>query len=906
MRITCGRCKAVYSIDDKLLTSGGVKAQCPACGDIQVVRPPGQAKPATPPPLPGSKPPASSDPFADLQPSRPPAAGGAGPDPFGDPFADLHAAPGGAAPGGAGQDPFADMQPAGRPPAAAPPSRDPFADFQPPPSAPPPAPADGAGLPSLPQSVSARPGPGAAAGAPAKGGEAAQRCERCGRVIGEPKAKDGLCQRCRALVGGGQAFDDREWRVQKPDGVILGPLTLVEVKEKFRDGEVGAMDKVARRDGEFRLISSYPEFALFFKRPGAGMQPTFRPAPPSHAVRNGIIAILLLLAGAVAAVYFLWHPEPSEPVSSALEDALDQFAQDVPNPTGSSIEAVKQGRAMMLRDERTAYVEADRLFKMALLLERSNMDAIGGWVQNRALLDAGSADISKRKVGLDLIDYAIERAPNMPTLQRSKAFLLESLGRHKEARDLATKLMTLLDEDPETQLVLGMTYLDSNTDLALELFQKAQQADAQLSIAFRMMGEANIRLGRFHKALQFFDRRLEKDPGQYQSLNAMARIYMTVGQFKKARGVFETILATDPGRVQAAVELARLHSQIEGKPNGALAILDRFLKANEKLGHLDKSQVLSEKAAVLRLLGKRADALALVRQSLELDSMSVQSLYLQAVLELETGDLKKAIVHLRDLRSHLPTSARVLAWLGQAEAQVPNLEPAIRNLRMAIDIAPADLDLYLLVAMLYLDFDTANRAYTWLRKATEIDPFHIVKHRSTSAYYDGPGFLGDAARRAEDVAGRYPEEALAQTICGAVLWRAGLEEKGRNRLQAALEQDPESFAANLYLGAMHFEQEQYGQALPYLEQAHKSDALQAVATRLLARVYLRSGKVRKAEALFRSVHKVDPGDIEARLGLAEVLLARKKKKDGSQMLMKVYKGDSGHLEAKRLLFKLGY
>src|SRR5437660_7547181 len=38
MRITCEKCAAPYSIEDRLVTSKGVRAQCPRCRHVQLVR----------------------------------------------------------------------------------------------------------------------------------------------------------------------------------------------------------------------------------------------------------------------------------------------------------------------------------------------------------------------------------------------------------------------------------------------------------------------------------------------------------------------------------------------------------------------------------------------------------------------------------------------------------------------------------------------------------------------------------------------------------------------------------------------------------------------------------------------------------------------------------------------------
>ena len=38
MRIVCQKCSAAYAIDDKFITAKGVRAQCPRCRHLQLVK----------------------------------------------------------------------------------------------------------------------------------------------------------------------------------------------------------------------------------------------------------------------------------------------------------------------------------------------------------------------------------------------------------------------------------------------------------------------------------------------------------------------------------------------------------------------------------------------------------------------------------------------------------------------------------------------------------------------------------------------------------------------------------------------------------------------------------------------------------------------------------------------------
>jgi predicted Zn finger-like uncharacterized protein len=931
LKITCVQCQAVYSVDDALVSGGGIKVQCPGCGDIQLVRAGGEqpavAAPASPTPMPDISEPTPA--FAPPALSKPPASV---PAPPADPFSEMDLVGGPqelrAALGG---EPFSGFDSSGGQAALEMPSSpsadaDPFASLDLPGSPVPPDPFAGldkvsaADPPPLPRG-SAR-GGGAKPPLPAMQARdvpvepGADRCDRCGGMIPEGKGHEGLCVRCRNLTSSQPPTADptleRDWRVRKSDGVILGPLTLAEMREKFTAGEVGATDQVARGESEFRLISSFPEFGAFFKRPGETIRPVFRHAPPSHTGRNILIVFAILLLGAGGAAYYFWDQilesfGQNEDDFSVVEDVLEAFSLEVPQLTGTSAEAVAKGRELMLRDERLGYLEADRQFKMALIIDPTNLDAYAGWVQNRALLDQTAGEVSQRKVALDLIDHALERAPDKPELLRSKAYLLLSLGQVNQARDLANKVLTFSAQDPEGQLVLGATYLESSTELAVDLFSKALEGNKDLNMAYRLLGEAKIRLGKFHEALKFFRKRLEKDPGQYASLDAMARVHQAVGKFDKARQIYEQILGQEPNRVEAAVSLTRLQVQLLGQQRSALRLLDELLNKDDKeIDSTARALLLSEKSVILRLQGKLKKATEAVDEALKLDPMLVPALYSKAWLSLRTGDVGKAIVRFISLRSHMPESTRVFIHIAEAEAAVPHFDVAIKQYQMAVEAAPDDLDVYLMLAALHLELDNPNQAYALLRKATKIDPFFERNHRRPRPDYDGPDVFKPTLARIESATSKYADDPLAQSLMGVVMWRAGRDDKAQGHLLRALGQDGECFPANLYLGALFLSKGQARKALPYFRQAHEADALHQTTSVLLAYAQLQTGNSKKAEKLTKSVLKADPGDLTARLCLAEIQLAHKQRQAGIESLLKIYEGDNENVRAKELLFNLGY
>lgn len=866
MKITCAQCRAVYSIDETLLAGGGIKAQCPACGHIEVVR-----KNKTAPQPPTER---RVDEVFDVQPSElprveaprsvrpppmpvsgPPPLPGIGPDPFGDdPF------------GGGDAGPPMELQRTSDRSAAVPQQQ-----------------------PAEPQ---------------------VQRCERCGAMLSEGSAVGDLCRRCAGMEGKEISFtsDARSWRVRKADGVILGPLTLTEVKDKFEQGEITAEDKVARGDGPFRLISSFAEFATFFRRPGEAFEMTFRHTPKSRkGTVIGVLAVLILAGAGVAAWYF-WPRNGAEDAgvrADVLDEIIEQFRQEVPTPTGTSEQAWRSGRKFMLSDNRVGYLQADKAFKTAIILDPNNFKAYAGWVQNRALMDRGRGEVSDRKTALDLVDYGLIRHPRDAALLRAKAFLLFSLDRSADAREWANKALAEAPDDPESLLVLGASHIEASTEMAISFIRKALEAKPELNVAYRLLGEAHIRQGRFVRALEFFQNRLDKDPGEFEALQATARIYEKVGRFSKARSTYEILLAAAPNRPEAVVALARLYTQMAGQPQAAIAVLERALERADKMEPEARARLLAELSVAQRVAGSRGKAAESAERALQQDPACIPAQYARGVLDHEAGRVDPGLAHLHSLQAHMPHHARLRARTAELYSLVPNYPRAISELRNAVELDPDDLDVHLMMAVLYIYIDNPTQSFGWLKRCTTLDPFHSAVHKQTTPFYDGDGFMELSAKRANQAAQKYPEDPLVLSLAGAVLMRAGEAGQARQRLQAALQIDPECFHANLYMGILYLEDDRPSRAAAYLEAAHRGDSLHGMATKLLARAYFGDKKTKKAEVLLREVLSKAPGDLGAQLALAEVLLRRGKKKKAADRLLKIYRSDPDNLRVKKLLFKIG-
>ncbi|MBW1810885.1 MAG: protein kinase [Deltaproteobacteria bacterium] len=734
-------------------------------------------------------------------------------------------------------------------------------------------------------------------------------CEWCGTEIDVKPGEDQRCQRCRESAKEVTLIDTGpEWMVRKPDFRTFGPLTTKQVLDKFEEGEIGAADMLAHADDpkRFRLISVYPEFAPFFRLPSSSFDSEKERRRFAIGPLKGwtlLAAGLAFLVTTILVVCLLW-PEPTLE-TTILDETIAGFASEIPKPSGTSADLLAHGQKLSLADQKSEYLKADKILKSAVLLDQGNFEILAAWIQNKALLDLDCQDILERKTALDLIEYALRKKPKLAVLHRAKAYLFFSLGNRVQAREAAKQALTLNKDDHESLIIMGASYLFENDVLAAEKLENALLANPKLMLAYSLLADADLRLGRFRHALEILMKRLEKVPGEFDTMMSLAKLYFEIGHLETATETYRRICGIEPLKAEPVVALAQIETQIRRRPRRAAKILEKFL-SQDKLAQPDIAKANTELSVALRLQGKYKKADSALNKAAQLDDSSLSTLYAQAALSLESGKNRQALELLLELRPRLPQSSRVLVRLADAHTVIPNYDQALHDFKLAVELQPEDLDVLLMIAAFYLYIDKPAKAFEWLQRTCNIDTLLKHNHMSLSGTYDGPGLLAKTASRTREAAAKYDDKPLAHVLEGIVLLRLGLPTKAKARLRAALALDANCVPAYQYLGIIEMGQKKPRKALVYLQTAHRIAPQNSIVTKLLATALFKIRKHKKAKVLFSKILKAKPHDSTALLGLSEVLLAKKKTKRATSLLSKAFNQDQKNTRVKSLLYRLGF
>ncbi|HYH97549.1 zinc-ribbon domain-containing protein, partial [Hyalangium sp.] len=343
MRIVCQKCAAAYAIDDRLISPKGVRAQCPRCRHLQLVKrdavgpPPEAVAPAASAPQPQSAPPGPSP---RPMPAAHPAAGNSAL--AADLFSEFSSSPEEALP----PDPLFDGLVDPPPPraAAAPPhgsSGDPLLDFLgPPPEAPPPpvmqaprrAPGPAGAAPGGPGMPPQAARPQAPAPAPSAPVEAPVGCRECNKALSDPFDQAiGTCEDCRRKLDQPsvptQATPAGASSSASASGFELPPLEAIDVSGISSEAPALTLEpRSGVRSNPPRPYSSgvsgpQPPQPLQMRSAGGGF------------LKALLVVLLLLLVGGGAGYYFLVI-KPQEEAAAQLD------VPPVPPPLPAAIKDV--------------------------------------------------------------------------------------------------------------------------------------------------------------------------------------------------------------------------------------------------------------------------------------------------------------------------------------------------------------------------------------------------------------------------------------------------------------------------------------------------------------------------------------------------------------------------------------
>lgn len=899
MRIVCQKCSAAYAIDDKFITPKGVRAQCPRCRHLQLVKKDGSeptemaevsaadgraaAAASQPPPALEPSPAAAPSAFLfDLEAPPPPGAPRRAevsappppPPPPSDPFAPRPAQPQTISNIGTELD-FGEFDLGGPPPA---PGSEPMpVDF----SAPPPEPIEE--VPTQP--VPSQPSNDASV----------VKCRTCGKPLTDPFDQAiGICDDCRSEV------DSSNEPAPPAASVPLARISAPRLTAAPALPVAAAAPPAARRTGSAAIDD------------GGGGTGGGR----SKVIIAAAAVALLVAGGAVLAIKnpFRRKPPPlaarlapgaEKPIERAVESWRLRYVDDLGD--SSSADHLAAGEEHLAKDTGSGYLEAEEEFQKALVLDKSSDRAIAGWVLAMAFGRGSSIEDEMAKVAEELLIAAELRGGAGRVFTAHAHLLLARNGNMNDIKMMAERGKNSPSERDQALalLALGQSMISKNPQYAADSFSQALKLDPKLKRAYLAQSQLLLTLGRYREAVENIEKRLELDPDQWEAADALARTWIEVGDVPKARKVYEQARTADPRNFRARLALAILAYQHENNLVEALAQLDAIVADEGKIEVKDLVEALGHRAAAQRLNGELDAAIASAEMAISHKAQDPHVNLQRFLVAIEQGNELDARAQWPFWKGKLGDPALELALEGTLVLLDGQGNDAMRLFASANEKDPRRIDALLLAGASAAKSKNESRAWEFvLKRGLKADPRYAGPLSVMARFFVRPqdllrqarGSFAGLAREADD-----PNVPMAE---GLIAWFSNDFAAAEKHFARVVAADPSSGEGLAFRALLAVRRKDSGNALKLAQKAIAAERQLALTHYALGMALMATNQFETAKGSFRTAFELEPRLSAARVKLAEIELKQKKPDEARKILTAVLAVDPLYFDAKKALYAL--
>jgi cellulose synthase operon protein C len=871
MRVQCQQCDAAYGIDDKFVTVKGIRAQCPKCKHLQLVRKEAPTEPASPalPPI------EAVSPFLfDAQPkaNAVPASAAPSPVPRAPPKPQSSAA-------------FSFDSPAPQIVETADPA--PF-DF---------------GFGNAQAIDLAEP--------PASSGESMQiveetpdalesnlqpNCEVCGKVLSDPFDQAiGKCDACRG------------------SGVVRAP-SLAEPAATDSSGGASLRLTLTRQPTETEV------------RPSGGYErassssASVRPSARSSMVRNSLLVTLALALVAAAGWLLVTKPwvkvapplvVAQVPLSDSGKRLQEQWRLRYASLLGQSrakaAPLVESGEKALALDSTAGYREARTAFEQALVLDGEDVRALAGWVLSLAFDPVAAQDTQTLDAALSMLAVA-ERQTGSPRLYAAHANLMVLRGDNANDVIAVADNGKLSNEKPVlalSLLAIAQAHLSRNAQTAETVIEAAIAADGSLKRAQLVHAKILAIRGRFGPATAMLEKRLETDASSWEAAEMLASLLAEALETDKAKSLLEKHVAAFPKALAPVALLSALSFARDGNAEASAQRIAKALSTADAAG-ADSVEALIRQATFLRLLGDFDGAEAAAASALKVAPESAPARFAHLMAMIRKGVASQARLDVDALAGKWPTPA----FGALAEGRVALLEGRLEESLKVFETAAASdglrADAMLLSGAVSARLKRDGKAWEWcLRKAAMAEP-SVPSQGVLSLWFVSPQEILEPARGAFSGLGNVKMNDPNVHFCeGLTAYFSNDTAQAEMLFARALGPDPKNPDALSFRALTALRRSEVNAALRYAQQAVESGRTVGLAHAALAAVKLKIGKVDDAQSESTQALRYAPHLLLAKTVSAEAQAKLKRPDEARKLLVGVLLTSPNYQEAKRVLYKYG-
>jgi predicted O-linked N-acetylglucosamine transferase (SPINDLY family) len=256
--------------------------------------------------------------------------------------------------------------------------------------------------------------------------------------------------------------------------------------------------------------------------------------------------------------------------------------------------------------------------------------------------------------------------------------------------------------------------------------------------ALHLLGVAASQFGRTDVAIDFFGRAIDADPSVAEYHNSLGEAQRRSGMLDEAAASLRRAIGLDPELTIAYSNLAATLKRM-GHRDEAILAYERgiALRPDDFEGHRNLGVLLTE-------AGQLDRAIEVLTQAVQLMPTSVAAHINLGFALREAGRFEEAIAAIGRALALEPDHAVAQSNIGEALLSMGRLEEAVEALKTAIRLKPELAEAHNNLGMAFRDQGWLDDALACLRKAVELNPSYANAHSNLGHTLAAAGHLDDA------------------------------------------------------------------------------------------------------------------------------------------------------------------
>lgn len=289
----------------------------------------------------------------------------------------------------------------------------------------------------------------------------------------------------------------------------------------------------------------------------------------------------------------------------------------------------------------------------------------------------------------------------------------------------------------------------------------------------------------------------------------------------------------------------------------------------------------SNLGAAFARLGRYEEAIEQYKLALALQPGNTQVRFNLGVAYYKTALLSDAVQEFERIAAADSSNKNVVLLLADCHLQAGDYKKVIKLLEPIRIERRDDLTVAYMLGTAYIRDDQLERGQglvDLILRNGESAEARLMMGTARLMIRDYPGAVKEFERAIE----LNPKLPMARSIYGKALLGAGERERAATAFHGELETNPNDFDANIHIGMILKEDQQYDESIKYLTRALSLRPRDLNALYFVANVNLALGRTVEAQRLLEDVVKQAPEFVEAHVSLATVYYRLKRKADGDR------------------------